>query len=187
MSSLFSNRATIRLMNSLPLSEWKPRMRKGNCRIRAHSTGSSQASLMRSVAATISPLRDLIHRVDVVDAFAGGGIALVHGVQSQEAGLTLRIGTAPFADGGRGGSRPSVGETAFPIARLLPQVIEVGHRNPRQPLILGLAVLAVFPLENTARGGTAQVLVGLIDGGQQFEVGASIALRKAMTPVRRGL
>jgi hypothetical protein len=33
-------------MNSLPLSEWKPRMRKGNCRIRAHNTGSSQASLM---------------------------------------------------------------------------------------------------------------------------------------------
>jgi hypothetical protein len=54
MSSLFSNRATMRLMNSLPLSEWKPIMRKGNCRIRAHSTGSSQASLMRSVAATIS-------------------------------------------------------------------------------------------------------------------------------------
>ena len=46
MSSLFSNRATMRLMNSLPLSEWKPRMRKGNCRIRAHNTGSSQASLM---------------------------------------------------------------------------------------------------------------------------------------------
>jgi hypothetical protein len=54
ISSLFSKRATIRLMNSLPLSEWKPRMRKGNCRIMAQSTGSSQASLMRSVAATIS-------------------------------------------------------------------------------------------------------------------------------------
>jgi hypothetical protein len=46
MSSLLSNRATTRLMNSLLLSEWKPRMRKGNCRIRAHNTGSSQASLM---------------------------------------------------------------------------------------------------------------------------------------------
>ena len=133
------------------------------------------------------PLRDLIHRVDVVDAFAGGRIALVHGVHPQVAGLTLRIGTAPLADGGRSGPRPGVGETALPIARLLPQVIEVGHRNRRQPLILGLAVLAVFPLQNTARGGTAQVLVGLIDGGQQFEVGTGIALRKAMTPVRRGL
>ena len=66
------------------------------------------------------PLRDLIHRVDVVDAFAGGRIALVHGVHPQVAGLTLRIGTAPLADGGRSGPRPGVGETAFPIARLLP-------------------------------------------------------------------
>jgi len=72
-------------------------------------------------------------------------------------------------------------------ARLLPQVIEMRHRDRRQPLILGLAVLAVFSLQNTARGGTAQVLVGLIDGGQQFEVGTGIALRKAMTPVRQGL
>ena len=66
------------------------------------------------------PLRDLIYGVDVVNTLAGGRIALVHGVDPQIAGLTLRIGTAPLADGGRGGSRPGVGETAFPIARLLP-------------------------------------------------------------------
>src|SRR5664279_815706 len=53
ISSLLSSLATLWLMNSLPLSEWKPRMRKGNCRSRAASTGSSQASLMRAVAATI--------------------------------------------------------------------------------------------------------------------------------------
>src|SRR6516165_4776959 len=53
ISSLFSRRETVWLMNSLPLSERKPRMRKGNWRNRASSTGSSQASLMRSVAATI--------------------------------------------------------------------------------------------------------------------------------------
>jgi hypothetical protein len=99
----------------------------------------------------------------------------------------LRIGTAPLADGHRGGPRPGVGKTAFPIARLLPQVIEVRHRNGRQPLILGLAVLAVFPLQNAARGRTAQVLVGRIDGGQQFDVGAGVALRKTMTAVVRGL
>ena len=99
----------------------------------------------------------------------------------------MRIGTTPLADGHRRGPRSGVGETAFPIVRLLPQVIEMRHRDRRQPRILGLAVLAVFPLENTARGGTTQVLVGLIDGGQQFEVGASIALRKTMTAVGCGL
>src|SRR5260370_95922 len=102
MSSLFSNRATTRLMNSLPLSEWKPRMRKGNCRSRAHSTGSSQASLMRSV-------------------------------------------------------------------------------------VVGMAVLAVFSLHNPARGEIVEVLMGVIDAGQQFQAVAGIALRKAMPPVRRGL
>src|SRR5437870_3566679 len=35
------------------------------------------------------PLRDLIHRVDVVDAFAGGRIALVHGIHPQVAGPDL--------------------------------------------------------------------------------------------------
>src|ERR1019366_1878313 len=36
------------------------------------------------------PLRDLIDGVDVVDAFAGGRIALVHGVPAPAAGLGLR-------------------------------------------------------------------------------------------------
>ena len=90
------------------------------------------------------PLRDLIHRVDVVDTFAGGRIPLVHGVHPQVAGLALRIGTAPLADSHRRGPRPGVGKTAFPIARLLPQVIEMRHRDRRQPLILGLAVLAQY-------------------------------------------
>jgi len=29
--------------------------------------------------------------------------------------------------------------------------------------------------------------VGFIDGGQQFDIGASVVLRETMTPVRRGL
>jgi len=102
----------------------------------------------------------------------------MHGVHPQAARLALRMRTAPLADGHRCGPRPGVGETAIPIAWLLPQVIEVRHRNRRQPLIFGLAVLAVFPFQNTARGETAQVLVGRIEGGQQSDVGASIALGK---------
>ena len=133
------------------------------------------------------PLRDLIDGVDVVDALAGGRIALVHGVHAQVAGLALRIGTAPFADGHRDGPGLGVVQTAFAIARVLPQVVEVGHRDRRQALVFRLAVLPVFSFENAARGRTAQVLVRLIDGGQQFEIGAGVALREAMTPIDRGL
>ncbi len=38
---LFNNAATVWLMNSLSSSEWKPRMRKGNCVSLASSTGIS--------------------------------------------------------------------------------------------------------------------------------------------------
>ena len=52
ISSLFNSFSTVRLRNSLPLSEWKPRIRKGNCSIMAFSNGSSQASLIAGVAPT---------------------------------------------------------------------------------------------------------------------------------------
>jgi len=52
---IFSNRlATVLLMYSLPLSEWKPRISNGNCAIRSCKTGSRYASLMRSQVATTS-------------------------------------------------------------------------------------------------------------------------------------
>src|ERR1017187_1421084 len=54
INSLCSNSATMWLMNSLPLSEKNPRMRKGNCRSRASSTGFRAASLICAVALTTS-------------------------------------------------------------------------------------------------------------------------------------
>jgi len=54
MSSLLSSPATVLLMNSLPLSVCKPRMRKGNCRIMCFKTGSRYASEMRGVAPATS-------------------------------------------------------------------------------------------------------------------------------------
>src|ERR1700757_4050512 len=127
ISSLFSRRATTRLMNSLPLSEWKPRMRKGNCRNMAFQYGFQLGVADALGGGHDLPLRDLIHRVDVVDTLAGGRIALVHGVDPQVAGPALRIGTAALADGHRRRPRPGVAETAFAIAWLLAQVIEMRH------------------------------------------------------------
>src|SRR5208282_1240205 len=49
------------------------------------------------------------------------------------------------------------------------------------------AVVLILALQNAPRGRSAQAFVGLIDDGQQFDIGASIALREAMPPIADGL
>jgi hypothetical protein len=46
MRSFSSNLATLWLMYSLPLSEWKPSIWNGNCSITIASAGNKNASLM---------------------------------------------------------------------------------------------------------------------------------------------
>src|SRR5664280_1505852 len=133
------------------------------------------------------PLRDLIDGVDVIHTFGPRLIALVHGVDPQIAGLALRIGPPPLANRYRRELGFAVVETAFAVAWLLPQVVQVGHRDRGQPLVFALAVLLIRALQNAPRGRSAQGLVRLIDDGQQLHVGAGIALRKAMPWVRDGL
>lgn len=48
-------------------------------------------------------LRDLIHRIDVVDAFVFVPIPLMHGIEAKKAGLPVRVGFPAFADGGTDG------------------------------------------------------------------------------------
>src|SRR5664280_1243293 len=104
------------------------------------------------------PLRDLIDGVDVIHTFGPRLIALVHGVDPQIAGLALRIGPPPLANRYRRELGFAVVETAFAVAWLLPQVVQVGHRDRGQPLVFALAVLLIRALQNGPRGlvsGTA--------------------------------
>src|SRR5450759_3096801 len=55
----------------------------------------------------------------------------MHGVDAQIARLAFGIGPPPFSDGHGGGPRLDVVETAFAIARLLAQVIQVRHPRSR--------------------------------------------------------
>ena len=50
-------------------------------------------------------LGDFIDGVDVIDAFGALAVALVDGIDSEEAGLALRFGLSAFADGDRNRSR----------------------------------------------------------------------------------
>ena len=92
------------------------------------------------------PLCDLIDGIDVVDAFGPRLIALMHGVDARIARLALRIGPPPFSDGRCRGLGLDVVETAFAIAWLLAQVVQVRHRDRGQPLVLPLAVLPILVL-----------------------------------------
>src|ERR1019366_9027937 len=144
-------------------------MRKGNCRSRAASTGSSQASLMRAVAATICHCVTSSTALMWYTPLAPRLIALVHGVDPQIAGLALRIGPPPLANRHRRGLGLDVVQAAFAIARLLPQVVQVGHRDGGQPLVFRLAVLLIRALQNAPGGRSAQAFMRRIDGGQQLQ------------------
>lgn len=129
------------------------------------------------------PLRDLVDGVDVTDAFAARGIALMHGVDLQEAGPALGIGSPPLADDHRRGPGRGIGEAPLAVARLPAQVIQMGHRDRREPRELRLAVLEVFAFEDAPCGRPAERLVRFIHSRRQRHVGLAAALRETMPSV----
>src|SRR5437660_3981174 len=129
-------------------------MRKGNWRIMAASTGSSQVSLRRALAETICHC-DLIDSVDVEHALGSRLIALMHAVDPQITGLALRIGPSSLPDSHRRGPGLDVMQTALAITRLLPQVVQVSHRDRSQALVFRLAVVLILAFENPPRGRPA--------------------------------
>src|ERR1035438_8824133 len=78
ISSLFSSSATVWLMNSLPLSEWKPRIRNGNCASMTfqHRFQPRFGDMRRG--ANDLPLSDFVDGVDMVNALDSVPVALMH-------------------------------------------------------------------------------------------------------------
>ncbi len=101
------------------------------------------------------PLRHFIDGIDVVQAFVALVIALMYGVQTQEAGLALGIGPPAFSN--HDWSRPGLGvvQAAFAVALLFPQVVQMGHRDSGQPLELQLAIHLILALQHAPGGGSA--------------------------------
>src|SRR5208337_2758520 len=128
----------------------------------------------------------LIDGIDVVDAFGTRSIALMHGIDAQIAGSALRIRSPALADANRRGPGFGVVQATFPVALLVAQVVQVSHRDGGQPLVLRLPVVLVLALQNAPRGRSAQGFVGLIDRGQPFDIGAGIALWKAVPAIVSG-
>src|SRR6266571_8449575 len=95
----FSSPATMSLINSEPLSEWKPFTGNGNCARIARKTGSRCAWLMTAVAPHHLPLRDLVDGVDVIHALDSIQVPLVHCVYPQVAWLASRFRLSPLSNG----------------------------------------------------------------------------------------
>ena len=103
MSNLFSKVFTLWLMNSLPLSEWKPRMRNGNCSSMLSSSGSSHASGDVLDRSHHLPLRHFVHCIDVINTLGSVQIALMYRVHTQIAGPSAGLGLTALADRDRSG------------------------------------------------------------------------------------
>jgi hypothetical protein len=86
------------------------------------------------------------------DTFGGNG-------GPRNPGPALRIGSAPFGDGNRGGTRDLEHRRLFPVVRAPAQVVQMRHRDSRPRPKLRLAELLVLALQDAQRGRSAQSLV----------------------------
>jgi len=126
------------------------------------------------------PLRHLVDGVDVVDALGVRGVALVHRIEAQEPRFAARIGLAPLTDRDGCGAGFGVVQPALAIALTVAQVVEMAVGDVGQPLELSLAVDLKLALENRPRRWPGERLVGLVDLGQQLDIGLRVTQREAM-------
>ena len=94
----------------------------------ASKTGIKWASEMVSQQPTTCP-RERIDGVDVVEPRARRGVALMHRVDPQVAGLAARVGLAPLADAHPTAAGLGVMDVVLTIGRGPPQVVDVGCRD----------------------------------------------------------
>src|SRR5882724_2861509 len=94
------------------------------------------------------PLRDFIDRIDMVDAFHSIQIPLMYGVDPQIAGSSFRFGSAALADGYRSGPRLSEDHPLLAVAPVLVQIVDMRHRDVRQPFVAGVGELEKLPIQN---------------------------------------
>src|SRR5665213_1569427 len=107
----------------------------------------------------------------------------MHRIETQKTRFPARIGLAPIADRHRRGAGFGVVEPPLAIALTVAQVVEMAVGYLRQALELGLAVDLELALENGLRGRPGEGLVGLVDRGQQLDVGPCVARRKAVSAI----
>ena len=141
----------------------------------ASSTGSRNCSLILAAATHHLPLRDRIHSVDVIHPFGPVPVSLMHRVDAQKPGSPRGSGLR------RSAIETALGRVGFELrrhvcryCRAAPQVVQMRHRDPRQPHKFCLAELLLLALQDAPRGRPAQALVRAIHFRQQHDIGLAV-------------
>ncbi len=129
---------------------------------------------MCSTQPTRLPLRHFVDHVDGVGSLFPFLFGRVHGVDTQVARTSSRLGLAAFAD--RHGCRSSLVEmqTVPPIDGAFAQVVEVSHRQFGKAFELLAVVDLELALENATRRRPGETLLYLVDMRQENDVGAAV-------------
>lgn len=120
----------------------------------------------------------LIDQVDQVDALDAVPVALMHRVDAQESGLPVGLGRLARADRDRRGAGLVARRPAQPVAPGLAQVVDVAGRDARQTREPRVAEQPVLPAQHFRRRRPRHLPVGLVDLGQQTDVGGPVDTRK---------
>ena len=130
------------------------------------------------------PLRDFIHRVNVIHPLASLQIALMHRIHPQISRAAIRLRPAALPD--RHLRRPGrlIHDPLFPIPPTLPEPVQLRHRDLGQTRVGRILEIIVGPLQKLLRRRSAERLVHRIHGGQPFDIRARVPLRKPMPPIR---
>ena len=176
--SLVSSLATRWLMYSEPLSAWKPVTWKGKAVMRVSELGEEEVFGDAGDGGKVLELRDFVDDVDDVDPLLPAAVALVDGVDVQEAGPPAGPGLAPGADGDPGGARPAQGEAAGAVGPSLSEVVDVAVGDGGEALEARIAVDLELTPEELLGGGSGEVAAELVDLGQQGDIVRSVAARE---------
>lgn len=116
------------------------------------------------------PLGDAVHRVDVIDPLHPVLIALMHAVDADETRLAIGRRRAALANGQGDGTRLAPLLAMLRVAAGTAQVVQVAHRDRRQPGIARIPMDARRPLEQVAGGRAGEGAVQGVGLSQQGHV-----------------
>ena len=128
-------------------------------------------------------LRDLVDHVDQVHAFGAVAVALVHGVDAQEAGQAVRLRRPADAHRHRRRLRPLDHRALRPVGPGTPQVVDVAGRDPGEALVARVAEDMVLAVQHDPRREPGHLAEVRVHPGQPSRVGRRVDAREGPTLV----
>ena len=130
-------------------------------------------------------LRDLVHHVDQIHALGAVAVALVDGVDSQEAGQAVRLRRPPDAHRHRRRLGPCDHRAPRPVGAGTPQVVDVARRDPGEALEARVPEDMVLAVQHGPRRQAGHLAEVRVHPGQQAHVGRRVDTRErpALVPV----